>query len=70
MAQQTAVEWLVQQIKNEQNQKALSPSEWMQVIEQAKAMEQDQLLEFWVGGIDCAEGGQSFDQYYEKTYGQ
>ena len=36
----TAVEWLVEQIKNDQNQKALSPSEWIQVIEQAKEMEQ------------------------------
>jgi hypothetical protein len=39
---QTAVEWLVEQIKSDQNQKALSPNEWMQVIEQAKAMEKEQ----------------------------
>ena len=29
----TAVEWLIEQIKSDQNQKALSPSEWMQVLE-------------------------------------
>lgn len=40
--EQTAVEWLVEQIKSDQNQKALSPNEWMQVIEQAKAMEKEQ----------------------------
>jgi hypothetical protein len=45
MAQQTAVEWLVYQIKNDQNQKALSASEWMQVIEQAKQMELEQRKE-------------------------
>ena len=42
MAQQTAVEWLVEQIKSDQNQKALSASEWMEVIEQAKQMEKEQ----------------------------
>ena len=40
----TAVEWLVEQIKSDQNQKALSPDEWMEVIEQAKAMEREQML--------------------------
>ena len=46
MAQQTAVEWLVDQIKSDQNQKALSASEWMGVIEQAKQMEKEQTIEF------------------------
>ena len=42
MKKQTAVEWLVEQIKSDQNQKALSPDEWMKVIEQAKQMEKEQ----------------------------
>lgn len=42
---QTAVEWLVEQIKSDQNQKALSASEWMQVIEKAKEMEKEQIIE-------------------------
>ena len=45
MSKQTAVEWLVEQIKSDQNQKALSASEWMEVIEQAKAMEKEQIIE-------------------------
>lgn len=44
MKQQTAVEWLAEQIKSDQNQKALSASEWMQVIEQAKQMEKEQIM--------------------------
>jgi hypothetical protein len=44
MKKQTAVEWLVEQIKSDQNQKALLPDEWMEVIEQAKAMEREQML--------------------------
>lgn len=42
MIQQTAIEWLIEQIKSDQNQKAFSASEWMQVIEQAKEMEREQ----------------------------
>ena len=42
---QTAVEWLVEQIKSDQNQKALSLNEWMQVIEQTKAMEKENQLD-------------------------
>lgn len=42
MQQQTAVEWLIEQIKSDQNQKAKSASEWMEIFEQAKQMEANQ----------------------------
>jgi hypothetical protein len=33
-------------------------------------MEEQQAFEFWQGGIKCTdEGGKSFDQYYNQTYG-
>lgn len=40
---QTAVEWLIEKIKNDQNKKAFLFKEWMEVIEQAKEMERKQL---------------------------
>lgn len=49
---QTALEWLIEQIKSDQNQKALSAKEWMEVVEQAKQMEIDreyELKAFWFG---------------------
>lgn len=50
---QTAVEWLVEQIKSDQNQKSLSASEWMQVINQAKQMEKEQIeVAYWEGRSD------------------
>ena len=55
MAQQIAVEWLVNQIKSDQNQKTLSPSEWMQVIEQAKEMERKQRIEDYNAGYNDAQ---------------
>lgn len=47
---QTAVNWLVDQIKSDQNQKALSASEWMQVIERAKEMEKEQIIDAYCIG--------------------
>ena len=50
----TAVEWLIEQIKNDQNQKALSANEWMQVIEHALQMEKEQRIkDYNVGYLDA-----------------
>ena len=76
MKQQTAVNWLVDQIKSDQNQKALSASEWMEVIEQAKQMEKQQHDNTWVDSRieDRGEGfigrEKTFEQYYTETYGK
>ena len=37
-----------------------------EIYKQAKQMEEDQLFDFWNGGINSTdEGGKSFDQFYE-----
>ena len=67
MAQQTAVEWLIEQVKSKEWQDMFI---WHkeEIFDQAKQMEEDQLFEFWNGGINSTdEGGKSFDQFYE-TY--
>lgn len=64
MKKQTAVEWLVDQIKSDQNQKALSASEWMEVIEQAKAMEREQIIE----AAERWKGTNFAEKYYNETY--
>jgi len=43
MSKQTAVEWLIQNIKEDQTVKAKSMSEWVKTFNQAKAMEKEQL---------------------------
>ena len=65
----TAINWLVDQIKSEQNQKTLSASEWMEVIEQAKQMEKEQIVKAatydpFLGELPRKEG----EHYYKKTY--
>ena len=67
---QTAVEWLVEQIKSDQNQKALSASEWMQVIEQAKQIEKEQIIDTWKHGNLPTFLGRALtaEQYYNETF--
>lgn len=42
---QTAIEWLIVQIKNDHIQKALTGLEWKKIFDQAKAMEREQIVE-------------------------
>ena len=76
---QTAVEWLVEQIKSDQNQKSLSASEWMQVIKQAKQMEKEQMqkLIIWMYKVSADQPmrfetdiDDIVEQYYNETYGK
>lgn len=70
MPQQTAVQWLVEQIKSDQTQKALSASEWMQVIEKTKQMEREQIVEAFHDGMNSfpfdISRGRSELYYIEK----
>lgn len=63
MAQQTAVEWLIQQ----RNKYRLII---MQDLEQALTMEKEQQFKFFIAGqLSMEEGGKDFIQYYKETYG-
>lgn len=65
----TAVDWLVEQIKSDQNQKALSASEWMQVIEQAKEMEKQMIIDAYHTNPQEAKWKNIGINYYNETYG-
>ena len=64
---QTAVEWLVEQIKSDQNQKALSASEWMQVIDQTKQMEREQTMDF---AMKFMMQDRPIVSFYNEIYGE
>lgn len=73
MSKQTAVEWLIQSIVEDQTIKAKSMSEWNMVYEQAKAMEREQIIDAF--GVGCQVestrliGYQGMaEQYYNQTY--
>jgi hypothetical protein len=70
MAQQTAVEWLINWSK--ENPVAFQ-SDYYEAIEQAKAMEKEQMYQVWETSEDWSDGKlldskKSFEEYYNETY--
>ena len=69
MKKQTAVEWLEEKLNKILIDNQIQQTEHL--FEQAKEMFEEQMFEFWQGGINCTEeDGKSFDQYFNKTYKQ
>ena len=76
MAQQTAIEWLKEQLENNSGLGHIS-IEWLlldNLIVQAKAMEKEQMINTYTSA--CARVtpygyyGYSAEQYYNETYGK
>ena len=75
MAQQTAVEWLVEQLKEydfTSTNGVIKIPTWVltKIKEQAKQMEKEQLhkcASFW-RGKECEIEKKIFEQYYNETY--
>ena len=59
MSKQTAVEWLEEQIKKDH-------PFWIDIFEQAKAMEREQIIE----AAERWKGTNFAEQYYNETYGK
>ena len=80
--QQTAVEWFIEELEEkgkayEENQVVrtinicIDVSDYMELKVQAKEMEKEQNANTWNNAINAVEKDkwESFDQYYNKTYG-
>jgi hypothetical protein len=65
--QQTAVEWLNEQLQNNVHHTIRIPSD---IIQQAKEMEKLQLQHAQCDGAINWDGEQTFEQYYNETYGE
>ena len=59
----TAVEWLIEQL----NKKGFAPVVTDEEIEQAKAMEKDQIIEAWMA-TDNPLQRMSAEAYYNETF--
>jgi hypothetical protein len=62
MKQQTAVEWLEQQLFNKRGKFTKGD------IDQAKAMEKEQIIEAYYYDPNCDEIKDDGEQYYKETY--
>jgi hypothetical protein len=67
MAQQTAVEWLVEQFKKTFSEYIKLNPDW-EVIEQAKAMEKEQIMNAYIDGEHQQGFEGEAEQYYNETY--
>lgn len=65
---QTAVEWLIQNIVEDQTIKAKSMSEWIKIFEQAKEMEKEQMIKAFNEGTFANDEKVTAEQYYEQVY--
>jgi hypothetical protein len=67
MKKQTAVEWLVQYIHSEEYQKAFGQTYIsIELVDQAKAMEKEQMINAFDNGEACWYD--DFSDYYTSTY--
>jgi hypothetical protein len=71
MKKQTAIDWLVEQVKSKENQKSFSILQWLKIIEKAKEMEKEQIIDARQNGVDVVFKGYSIsnEEYYNETYG-
>ena len=73
MKKQTAVEYLIQEIKHAACVKSKSMSEWNKVFEKAKQMEREQMIDF-ADKVSLERLNESIyspfniEQYYNETY--
>ena len=66
---QCSIDWLIDQIKNVENQKNLTGAQWIDVVEQAKAMHKEDVEDaYFKGYADNMNDEGDFEQYYNETY--
>jgi hypothetical protein len=63
---QTAIEWIISQIVEDQTIKAKSMTEWINIFEQAKEMEKEQKAENWQLGYDACEFHNDYDELQKE----
>ena len=79
MKQQTAVEWLIEQLveldkeldgRRKSDDSTVIKINPTKIYKQAKQMEKEQMKNMWKGGQWSVELGGKFEQYYNETYGK
>ena len=67
---QTAVEWLIQNIVEDQTIKAKSMSDWIKIFKQSKEMEKQQIVDAYDKGEFNQGCNGDAEQYYKETFKQ
>ena len=67
---QTAVNWIIHNIVEDQIKKAKSMSEWVSIFEQAKEMFEQQIIEAYNKGEFNDGMNETAEEYFNNTYNQ
>jgi len=70
---QTAVEWLVEELSLKSKALKIMLNAHKEIVEQAKAMEKEQIIEAWnirakIDGVLTYTDNRTAEQYYNETY--
>jgi hypothetical protein len=69
MKEVTAVQFLIQNILEDQTIKAKSMSEWVMVFKKVKKMEKQQIIDAFIGhDSDTEDNLEIAEQYFNETY--
>jgi hypothetical protein len=68
MKQVTAVEWLVDEFNKQRLIDLNQKTTMYLIVEQAKAMEKEQIEDAWTDGMKSNQGYNQSEQYYNITY--
>ena len=64
---QTAVEWLINEIINDNPNKIKKPSQWKKIFEQAEQMEKEQIIDAYRADVyPCSN--EDAEDYYNQTF--
>lgn len=74
MSKQSSVEWLIEQIEFDANERCFSQPEWFAIFQQAKAMHREEMFEYikqkyCIGQMSMEFHRLEFEQYYNETFG-
>lgn len=67
---QTAVNWIIHNIVEDQIKKAKSMSEWINIFEQANKMFEQQVIEAYNKGEFNDGMNETAEEYFNNTYNQ
>jgi hypothetical protein len=67
---QTAVNWIIHNIVEDQIKKAKSMSEWVSIFKQAKEMFEQQIIEAYNKGEFNDGMNETAEEYFNNTYNQ
>ena len=66
--EQSSIEWLIQNIVEDQTIKSKSMSEWIKIFDNSKVMHKEEICQFVSDYLDDAADDMTAEEYYDQIY--